>query len=49
MTLMSMSVILLAVVEGMPKFSMRSEHAEGERTGKTKSGVPLIGTGAGRF
>uniref|UniRef100_A0A914W1P9 Neurotransmitter-gated ion-channel ligand-binding domain-containing protein n=1 Tax=Plectus sambesii TaxID=2011161 RepID=A0A914W1P9_9BILA len=39
MTLMSMSVILLAIVEDMPKFSM---HGSTQRRGSF-SGIPLIG------
>uniref|UniRef100_A0A1I8AAS0 Neur_chan_LBD domain-containing protein n=1 Tax=Steinernema glaseri TaxID=37863 RepID=A0A1I8AAS0_9BILA len=38
MTLMSMSVILLAIVEDMPKFSMSSRRGRG-----SFSGIPLIG------
>uniref|UniRef100_A0A158Q2J0 Neur_chan_LBD domain-containing protein n=1 Tax=Dracunculus medinensis TaxID=318479 RepID=A0A158Q2J0_DRAME len=38
MTLMSMSVILLAIVEDMPKFSMSSRKGRG-----SFSGIPLIG------
>lgn len=40
MTLMSMSVILLAIVEDMPKFSMVVD--KNDKFG-SKSGIPLIG------
>lgn len=50
MTLMSMSVILLAVVEGMPKFDYKSSETPPEEGSnvtvscrKNFSGIPLIG------
>jgi hypothetical protein len=38
MTLMSMSMILLAIVQDMPKFSMSERKGRG-----SFSGIPLIG------